>query len=137
MVGNELVLVSLAHSLQRVEGALQISSERVARFHYLLHDLKPLLLGHPRPQGVALQVAADSDSGGNDHGGFVLRQERARQLGGVHVGDVGVTLLVVMVVFNTLVHELGEGDVRIMGPSIGTNTCTKANFRIKVSEAPT
>ena len=64
MISNQLVLSSLVHPLQRVEGALQISCKGVASLNHLLHDVVSLLLGDARPQGVALQVTTNSNAGG-------------------------------------------------------------------------
>ena len=116
MISNQLVLSSLVHPLQRVEGALKISSKGVASasLDHLLHDVVSLLLGDARPQGVALQVTTNSNAGGYDHVSLVLREWWACQLTGIHVRHVSIFRLVAMIVLNDLIHKRSKGLVGVM-----------------------
>ena len=70
MIGDQLVLDLLGHSLDREEGSLKITLELAGGSHDVIHDLETLLLGDTRSERVTGEVSSNSDSGGNDHGGI-------------------------------------------------------------------
>lgn len=72
MILDELVLVGLAHALQGVELALEVSFESVASGNDLVHNLKSLFLGNAWTEWVVFQIPSNSDSRGVDHGHLLL-----------------------------------------------------------------
>ena len=102
------------HALEWIKRSLEVTFEGVTGLLHFILNFVPLLLGDARSQGVALKVAAHTDTSGDDHGCLVWRERWARELAGVHVRDVLVIRLVAMVVLDDLIHQGCEGLVRVM-----------------------
>ena len=121
VVGDELLLGGGVHAVERVEGASQVALEGVASLHDLVHDLVTLGIRDARAERVAVEVAANTNTGGLDEGGLFLRERRAVELLSAHVGDVLVAGLVAVVLLDDLVEELVEGLVGVGAASIAAN----------------
>ena len=121
MVSDELLTGGLIHAVERVELTGELTLEGVASLSDLLHDLITLFVGDTGAKRVVSKVTADTDTGGVDKGSLFLRERRAVELGGVHVGDVLVAGLVTVVVLDDSVEELVEGSVRVHGASVAAD----------------
>ena len=122
MVLNELLLGGGLHAGKGVEGTLEVTLEGLAGLDDLLHNLVTLFLGDTGTERVALKVAANADTGGDDHGGLLLGKGGGVKGSGVHVGDVGSFGTVLVVVLDDAVKELVEGLVRVVGAGVGTDS---------------
>jgi hypothetical protein len=121
MVLDELLLLGGLHGGKGVEGTLEVTLEGLASLDNLIHDFVTLGLGDTGAEGVAFEVATNANTGGDNHGGLVSLKRGGVEGGGVHVRDVGSFGAVLVVVLDDLVKELGEGLVRVVGASIGTD----------------
>lgn len=121
VVLDELLLNSLVHAREGVEGTLEVTFEGLNGGNNLVHNLESLLFGESGSKREVSEVAADSDSCRNDHSGIFSSQGRTVELLGIHVGDVLSTLAVLVVVLNNQVEEGSKGLVGIVRTSIDTN----------------
>lgn len=122
MVGDELVLVGLAHSIERVELTFEVTLELATGLNDLGHDLVTLSLGDSGSEGVVLKVSSNTDTSGLDHGGLVLGKRGALELVGVHVGDMLVTGRVTVVLLDDLVKHFIEAVVGVVGSGVDTDS---------------
>lgn len=121
MVLDELFLLLGLHGGEGVESTLKVTFEGFAGLDDLLHDLVTLLLGDAGTEGVALEVTANANTGGDNHSSLVLGKWGGGEGSGVHVGDVLSFGAVLVVVLNDLVKELAEGFVRVVGAGVGAD----------------
>jgi hypothetical protein len=121
VIGDQLLLGGSIHAVKRVELAREVALEGVASGGNLLHDLVALLVGDARAERVVSEVTADANTGGVDKGGLLLREGRAVELVGVHVGDVLVLGAVLVVLLDDVVEELVEGGVGVHGASVAAD----------------
>ena len=122
MVFDQLLLGSSLHSLEWVEGTFEISLEGIASLNNLVHDLKSLVLGDTWAEWVASKVSSNSDSGRFDHSGISLLELGVLDALGVHLGGVGGTWSMTVIVFDDLVEELGELSVGIVRSGIKSDS---------------
>jgi len=62
MIFNELVLILLAHTFQRIEFTFKVTIEGVACLNDFVHDIKSLLLADAWAKWEIGEVSSDSDS---------------------------------------------------------------------------
>jgi ribosomal protein S28E/S33 len=122
VISDEGLSLLLGELVESVESTGEVSSVGLKGLADSLDNLNSLFVGDTGSEGEVSQVTADTDTGGDDHSCLISGQGRAVELGGVHVGDVLGILTVLVVLLNDLVEEGGEGGVRIVGSSVGTNT---------------
>ena len=108
MIGNELFLVGVGHSLERVVSSLKIVIELGESISYELLNLLALFPADAGSKWELGEVAADTDAGTLDHLGVLLREGRAFKLSVVHVALVAISKLVLVVVLNDGSEELRE-----------------------------
>lgn len=121
MISDQLLLILGRHALEGIEGTLEVTFEGCAGLDDLVHDLITLSLGLTGAEGEFSQVAANTDTGGDDHSGLILGEHRAVHLGAVHGGDVGGIGSVTVVVLDDLVEEVRESLVGVVGTSVAAN----------------
>lgn len=85
MVSDELVSFLLGELVEGVEGASKVASVGLESLADLLDDAVSLLVGEAGAERELSEVAANTDTGGDNHGLLVSGQRRAVKLGGVHV----------------------------------------------------
>jgi len=122
MIGNELVLILLAHTLKRIELSFEVTFEGLASLNNFGHDIKSLCLANTWTEWVPFKVSSDSDSRGVDHGALLFGEVSVLKTLSRHFGHVLGTWSVLMIVLNDLVEKLIELGVGIVGASIHTNT---------------
>ena len=118
VVFNELLLNALVHAFKWVECTLQVVVEVFGGFDDEVHDRKSLLLADTWSEWEVSQVAADSDSSGDDHGCVFLGQLSASKTLRCHVGDVLVAWSVFVILLDDLIEELGPLLVGVVGSGI-------------------
>ena len=121
VIVDELLLHVWLHAIERVELTGELSVELAASLDNLGHDFVSLLVGDARSEGKVSQVTADTNTGGLDHSGLLGGERRAVELGGVHVGDMGVSGAVTVVVLHDLVEEVLEGSVGVLRTGVAAN----------------
>ena len=122
VIGDELLLGSGIHALDRVEGTLEVIIENLGGLDDLVHNLESLLLGDTRAERVVGEVSADSDTGGVNHGGISLREFSVLETLGRHIRNVLISGAVTMIVLDDLIEKLVELGVGTVGTSIETDT---------------
>ena len=121
VVFDELLLVGGGHALEWVELALEVASELTAGLDDLVHDLVALGVGDTGSEWDVSEVAADTDSGGLDHGSVLLLEGRSLEAISGHLGDVlGIDAMAV-VLLDDWVEELVELGVSLVGASVDTD----------------
>ena len=121
VVVDQLLLSGLVHAFERVERALQVTFEGLAGLDDLVHGLEALLLGDTRAQRVAVEVSADADASGIDHGGIFRREFSVLEVG-AHVRYMLVRRLVAVVLLDDRVEQLGELGVRVVRAGVDTDS---------------
>ena len=122
MVGDELVLIFLGHTGERVEFTSEVTFEGFASSNDLSHDLVSLVLGDSRAKRVSSQVSSNSDSSGLDHSGVLLDEFSVLDAFCGHVRSVNGIRCVLVVVGNALIEELVESSVRVLRSSVDSDT---------------
>jgi len=122
VVSNKLLFLTFAHGGKAVIFTLKISGELVQSGHDKGLNLLSILSGNGGSKRVGSHVSSNSDSCGVDHLVLISWEWWAVKLGVVHGANVLVTGLMSVVMFNDLIHEWGEGIVRIVRSSIHTNS---------------
>jgi len=108
MVLNELLLGSGGHGSKVVESTLEVTFESFASGGNLLHDFHTLFVGNTRAKGESSKIAANADTGRDDHSGLITFKSGGDQGFGVHVGNVLGIGSVTVIVLDDLVKELVE-----------------------------
>jgi len=121
VIVDELLLSSLIHALEWVEGTSEVTLTTVESLSDGLHDLESLLLGDTWSKWIGSEVTASTDTGGHDHSGILLWESWAKESLRGHVSNVLAVLAVTVVVLDDLIEELGEGGVGVVRSSVGTN----------------
>ena len=118
---DELLLSCLVHSLERVEGTLEVTIEGLARLNDLVHDLETLLLGDAGAERIAVEVSSDTNTRRVDHLGVLRAEVNILEALGVHVRRVSISLLVTVIVLDDLIEQVAEGGVGIVRASVETD----------------
>lgn len=71
MIIDELLLVLLAHSFERIEFSLEITFKTLESFDALIHNFESLLLGNTWAKWESLKVSTNSDSCRENHSGIL------------------------------------------------------------------
>ena len=121
MILDELVLVGLAHALQGVELALEVSFESVAGLDDLFHNLKSLFLGNAWTERVVCEIPSNSDSCRVDHCHLIIGEISVLQSISGHVRNVLVIWSVLVIILDDLVEKLIELGVCIVRTGIDSN----------------
>ena len=111
VVLDELVLHLLAHTLEWVEGTLEITLESVQSGYDFLHDLDSLLASDAWSEWEVSQVSADSNSGADDKSSIFSVEGRGLQLGCVHIRYVLSTLAMLVIIQDHSVEKRSECGV--------------------------
>jgi len=72
VVSNKLLLVLLAHALERVERALEVTFKSVAGLNDLVHNIDALFLSDTGTERESSKIATNSNSGRKDHTSTIL-----------------------------------------------------------------
>jgi len=122
VIVNELLLILGTHTLKWVELSFEVTLESVASSHDLVHDLKSLGLGDTWTERVVSEVSSDSDSCRVDHSRLLWSEIGVLKTIGSHIGHVHSVFVVLVVVQDNLIEELGELGVSIVRSGIDTDT---------------
>jgi len=121
VIGNQLLFLSLGHSLKRVVFTLKFSSELIESRHDKSLDLLSLFSCNGGSKRIGSEVSGNSNSSGVDHLVLVGWERWAVKLVVVHGRNVLVSWLMTVVRLDDLVHEWSEGIVRVVRTSINTD----------------
>ena len=122
MIGNELLLILLAHTVQWVELSFEVTFEGVASLHNLLHDLKSLGLGDTWTKWVVSKISSNSDSSRVDHLRLLLSEISVLESLSRDVRNVFGIWTVLVVVLDNLIEKLVELGIGIVRSSVDSNT---------------
>lgn len=122
MIIDQLILIFLGHTGQRIEFSFEISFESIASGNDLLHDLVSLLPGNTWTKREVSKISSNSNSSGVDHLTLLLGEISVLKTLSSHVRDVLGSWAVLVIVFNHLIEQFVELVVRIMRSSINTDT---------------
>lgn len=122
MIFNQLFLICWIHSFKWIELALKVTFELTAGLYDLVHYLYSLLLAHSWSKWITSHISSDPDPGGLNHGGLVLGEGWAFELGVVHVAHMLVFLFMLVVVLNHFVENVAEVSVGLVATSIDTDS---------------
>ena len=121
MIVDELFLVFLAHTFERVELSFKITFESFASLDDLAHDLKSLLFADTWTKRVIGKISSNSDSCRVYHSLLLWCEVSVLKSFSCHVRNVGSIWGMVMIVRDNLIKKLVELVVSIMRSGIETN----------------
>jgi hypothetical protein len=122
VISDKLSLLSFGHGGEGVVLSLKITGEFSKSGCDKFLDLKSLSSGNSSTKWVSSEVSGNSDSSGVNHLVLISWEWWAVQFGVIHGRDVLVSWLVTVISLDDLVHEWGEGIVRVVGSSVNSDT---------------
>lgn len=122
MVSDQLVSLVFGHGRKWVVGALQLSIESLDGLQDLAFDIASLLVTASRSERETVEVPSNSDPSANNHFRLVLWEIGSIELNGRVFGLVDIRGFVAVVLFDDRVEQVLEFIIRIMRPSIHSNS---------------
>jgi hypothetical protein len=122
VISDKGSLLSLGHGGEGVILSLKVTGELSKSICNKLLDLESLGSGNGSTKWVSSEVSGNSNSSGVDHLVLISWEWWAVQFVVIHGRDVLVSWLVTVVSLDDLVHEWGEGIVRVVGSSVNSDT---------------